>query len=635
MAHPSGPNARGIERHPQSIERRDPLRIVICGSVGDGKSTLIVKLLQASNAGSGDPLPVPGAGAGSLGAQREGLDFTLLPDGLIANLDQTMATAVEYCSFSTVRRHFIFANAPGSEQHARSMVAATSTAQVAVILVDACKGVLAQTHWHSCLCALLGVRKVVLAVNKLDVVGHSREVFERVEAEYRTFSSLLGFDEVVCIPLSALQGDNVTAPGSGMGWYHGPTLMGFLETVDVADREASGPFRMAVQRIDRPSPDTRGFSGRIAGGSVRSGDRIRTLPSGKESTVGRILSKGRDVQSGTAGQQVTLTLADEIDIGPGDVIAAAGAPPGIADQFDATLVWFGEEEMLPGRSYLLRSGEKTVGATVATLKHKLNVGTLEHLAARTLQFNEIGRCNLSLDQSIPFDPCEQNRNTGSFVLIDRLTNIAVGAGTLHFALRRSQNIHWQAIEVNKEAHARLNGHGPCVIWFTGLSGSGKSTIANVLEKKLHGMGHHTYLLDGDNVRHGLNKDLGFTEADRVENIRRVAEVAKLMVDAGLVVLVSFISPFRAERRFARELLQSGEFCEVFVDTPLELAESRDRKGLYRKARRGELKNFTGIDSPYEAPEHAEVTIATASTPPEAAAEAILSYLRDNRILGAR
>ncbi len=514
------------------------------------------------------------------------------------------------------------------------MATGASTADLAIILIDARKGVLTQTRRHSYLVSLLGIRKVVLAINKLDLVGYSKAVFDRIEAEYRAFAQQIGLEDIVCIPLSALKGDNVTAPSANTHWYRGPTLMNYLETVAVEDAVQGRPFRMPVQWVNRPDLDFRGFSGRVVGGSVRRGDRVRVLPSGKESTVARIVTKDGDLEQATAGHSITLALDDEIDISRGDLLATPDSPPGIADQFEAVVIWMSEDEMFPGRRYLLKIGPKTVGVTIATPKYKVNVNTLEHLAAKTLHLNEIGVCNLHLDQTIAFDPYAENRDTGGFILIDRLTNNTIAAGLLHFALRRSQNIHWQAIEVHKKTHAALNGHQPCVVWFTGLSGSGKSTIANVVEKKLHALGRHTYLLDGDNVRHGLNKDLGFTEADRVENIRRVAEVARLMVDAGLIVLASFISPFRAERRLARDLVQKDEFCEVFVDTPLSVAEQRDTKGLYKKARRGDLKNFTGIDSPYEPPEHAEVRIDTVAVAPEDAAELIIAHLRGTGILDA-
>ncbi len=627
MAHISDPITADIERYLESHERKGLLRFITCGSVDDGKSTLIGRLLYESKMLFDDQLAALESDSKRFGTQGGDLDFALLLDGLTAEREQGITIDVAYRFFSTDKRHFIVADTPGHEQYTRNMVTGASTADVAVILVDARKGLLTQTRRHSYLASLIGIRKVVLAINKLDLVAYAQGVFDRIEDEYRTFADRIGLGEVVCIPMSALKGDNVTQPSANTRWYHGPTLMGYLETVGIEETLQAGPFRMPVQWVNRASSDFRGFAGRVVGGAIRRGDRVRVLPSGYESTVQRIVTKDCDLDFAVAGHSITITLADEIDVSRGNMIAAADSPPAIADQFEATVIWMHDEEMLPGRPYLLKIGAKTTGAALATPKYKLNVNTLEHLAARTLQLNEIGVCNLSLDEAIAFDPYTQNRDTGGFILIDRLTNNTIGAGLLHFALRRSQNIHWQAIEVNKEAHAALKGHKPCVVWFTGLSGSGKSTIANIVEKKLHAMARHTYLLDGDNVRHGLNKDLGFTEADRVENIRRVAEVARLMVDAGLIVLVSFISPFRAERRLARSLVREDEFCEVFVDTPLNVAEQRDRKGLYKKARRGELINFTGIDSPYEPPEHPELRIDTVAADPEAAAEGVIDRLR--------
>jgi len=627
MARASDLIARDIEQYLKSHERKGLLRFITCGSVDDGKSTLIGRLLYESKLLFEDQLAALAADSKKIGTQGGDLDFALLLDGLTAEREQGITIDVAYRLFSTDKRKFIVADTPGHEQYTRNMVTGASTADVAVILVDARKGVLTQTRRHSYLVSLLGIRKVALAINKLDLVGYAKDVVDRIEQEYRAFARQIGFTEVVCIPVSALKGDNVTAPSANTPWYHGPTLIGYLESVAVDDEAQTGPFRMPVQWVNRPNLDFRGFSGRIVGGSIRPGDRVRVLPSGRESTVARIVTKDGDLEQAVAGQSITLTLGDEIDVSRGDMLAAAESPPGIADQFEAVVIWMDEHQMLPGRPYLLKIGTKTVGVTIATPKYKVNVDTLEHLAAKTLHLNEIGVCNLNLDQAVAFDPYTENRDTGGFILIDRLTNNTIGAGLLHFALRRSQNIHWQAIEVDKKAHAALNGHRPCVVWFTGLSGSGKSTIANVVEKKLHALGRHTYLLDGDNVRHGLNKDLGFTEADRVENIRRVAEVARLMVDAGLIVLVSFISPFRAERRFARALVAEGEFCEVFVDTPLDVAEQRDTKGLYKKARRGELKNFTGIDSPYEPAEHAEIRLDTVARAPEDNAELIVAHLR--------
>jgi bifunctional enzyme CysN/CysC len=515
------------------------------------------------------------------------------------------------------------------------MVTGASTADVAVILIDARKGVLTQTRRHSYLVSLLGIRHVAVAVNKLDLVDYSQDVFDAIEADYRAFAAEIGLEHVVCIPMSALRGDNVTEASPNTPWYDGPSLIGYLEGIEVEHDLDERPFRMPVQWVNRPNLDFRGFSGEVVGGTVRPGDRVRVVPSGRDTTVSRIVTADGDLDEAVAGQSVTLCLADEVDVSRGDVIATALDPPGVADQFECHLVWMSEQEMLPGRPYLLKVGARTVTATVAQPKYKVNVNTLEHTAARTLELNEIGVCNVSLDRPVPFDPYVDNRDMGGFVLIDRFTNATVAAGLLHFALRRADNVHWQALEVDKDARAALNGQRPALLWFTGLSGAGKSTIANIVEQKLHEQGRHTYLLDGDNVRHGLNKDLGFTDADRVENIRRVAEVARLMVDAGLIVLASFISPFRAERQMARDLLGAGEFVEVFVDSGLEVAESRDRKGLYAKARRGELANFTGIDSPYEEPEAPEVHLdASGALTAEEAADQVVEHLREVGILPA-
>ena len=525
------------------------------------------------------------------------------------------------------------ADTPGHEQYTRNMVTGASTADLAVILIDARKGVLTQTRRHSFLVSLLGIKHVVLAINKLDLVDYSQAVFDSIEADYREFAANLNFTDIMPIPMSALRGDNITTASEATPWYTGPTLVGHLETVEIDDEIQHQPFRLPVQWVNRPDLDFRGFSGQIAGGTVRPGDRVRVVPAGRESTVERIVTFDADLDEAVAGQSVTLTLADEIDVSRGDVLVAADSPCAVADQFEAHIVWMDEAEMLPGRPYLMKIGTRTVGATVAQPKYKVNVNTLEHTAAKTLELNEIGVCNISLDRPVPFDAYDENREMGAFILVDRFTNATVAAGMLHFALRRADNVHWQAIEVDKLAHAALKGQKPCVVWFTGLSGSGKSTIANILERKLHQLGRHTYLLDGDNVRHGLNKDLGFTDADRVENIRRVAEVAGLMVDAGLIVLVSFISPFKAERRLARDRVEEHEFLEVYVETPLEVAERRDVKGLYAKARRGELANFTGIDSPYEAPEHPEIRVDTTTLDAEAAADTIIEHLRREGIIG--
>ncbi|MCM2332096.1 MAG: adenylyl-sulfate kinase, partial [Pseudomonas sagittaria] len=541
--------------------------------------------------------------------------------------EQGITIDVAYRFFATDKRKFIVADTPGHEQYTRNMVTGASTADLAVILIDARQGLLAQTRRHSFLVSLLGIRQVLVAVNKMDLMDYSESVFRAIEAEYRAFAAKLGLTDIQCIPLSALKGDNLLERSESMPWYQGPSLLQHLESAPLDDGRASRtPFRLPVQWVNRPNLDFRGFAGNVAAGSLRVGDCIRVLPSGKQSRVAGILGMAGEQQEALCGQAVTLSLEDEIDISRGDLIALADAPAAVADQFEATLVWMGEEPMLPGRPYLMKIGCRTLGMSCATLKHKVDVNSLEQLAARTLQLNEIGVCNLGLDLPIPFDPYADNRDTGGFIVIDRLSNQTVGAGMLHFALRRAQNVHWQAIDVDAGARAALKGQTPRMLWFTGLSGAGKSTIANLVERKLNALGRHTYLLDGDNVRHGLNRDLGFSEADRVENIRRVAEVGRLMLDAGLITLVSFISPFRAERELARSLAGDGAFLEIFVDTPLALAEQRDPKGLYQKARRGELKNFTGIDSPYEPPLAPDIHIDTSRESAEAAAERIVDYL---------
>jgi bifunctional enzyme CysN/CysC len=634
MAHSSELIADDIEAYLVSHQYKSLLRFITCGSVDDGKSTLIGRLLYESHLVFEDHLAALEADSAKVGTQGGDLDFALLLDGLSAEREQGITIDVAYRFFSTEQRKFIVADTPGHEQYTRNMVTGASTADVAVILVDARKGVLTQTRRHSFLVSLLGIRRVILAINKMDLVDYSRELYDGIVGEYRDFADRIGLTDVTAIPLSALKGENVVAPSDRMDWYHGPTLMGYLETVEVDDDTASGPFRFPVQWVNRPDLDFRGFSGRIVGGSVRPGDRVRVLPAGTTSTVDRIVTFDGDLGEAVAGQSVTLTLTDEIDASRGDVICAADAPCEVADQFEADVVWMHEDAMLPGRPYLMRIGARTVGVSIAAPKFRIDVNNLDHLAATTLELNEIGVCNLSLDRAIPFDPYAQNRETGSFVIIDKLTQNTVGAGLLHFALRRSHNIHWQEVRVDKTARSDMNQHAPGVVWFTGLSGSGKSTIANIVESKLHTSGVRTYLLDGDNVRHGLNRDLGFTDADRVENIRRIAEVARLMVDAGLVVLVSFISPFRAERDLARSRVDEGEFVEVYVDTPLSVAEQRDPKGLYAKARAGELQNFTGIDSPYEAPERPEVRVDTTSMTPEDAADLVIEQLRTVGILPA-
>ena len=632
MAHVSDLIAEDIDAYLEQHQHKSLLRFITCGSVDDGKSTLIGRLLYDSKMIFEDQLAALESDSRKVGTQGGEIDFALLVDGLAAEREQGITIDVAYRFFSTDRRKFIVADTPGHEQYTRNMVTGASTADLAIILIDARKGVLTQTRRHSYLVSLLGIRHVVLAINKMDLVGFSQERYDEILADYRAFGAQIGITDFLAIPISGLKGDNITSKSDATPWYKGPSLMEHLETVQVDDVLASGPLRMPVQWVNRPNLDFRGFSGLIAAGSVRPGDAVRVLPSGQTSKVTRIVTKDGDLEVAVAGQSVTLTFADEIDCSRGDVISGADSPPEVADQFEATLIWMGEEPMLPGRQYWLKIGAKLVSAQVAEPKYKVNVNTLEHLAAKQLELNEIGVINLSLDRPIAFDSYVQNRDMGGFILIDRLSNATVGAGLIHFALRRSQNIHWQALDINKATRAAAKGQKPAVLWFTGLSGAGKSTIANLVEKQLAARSRHTYLLDGDNVRHGLNRDLGFTDADRVENIRRVGEVARLMADAGLIVLVSFISPFRAERRMARDLMPDGEFLEVFVDTPLAEAERRDVKGLYKKARAGQLKNFTGIDSPYEPPEHAEIHIDTTRLTPEAAAERIVEELERRGLL---
>lgn len=633
MAHVSDLIAEDIELYLRTHENKSLLRFITCGSVDDGKSTLIGRMLYESKMLFEDQLAQLEFDSKKVGTQAGDLDFALLVDGLAAEREQGITIDVAYRFFSTDKRKFIVADTPGHEQYTRNMVTGASTADVAVILIDARKGVLTQTRRHSYLVSLIGIRHVVLAINKLDMVGYSQEIFNQIDHDYRIFAKEVGLQDIVSIPMSALKGDNITSLSDNTPWYRGETLMGYLENIEIEDESGkSGIFRMPVQWVNRPNLDFRGYSGLIVRGNVKPGDPIRVLPSGKESRVARIVTNDGDLEQAISGQSITLTLTDEIDISRGDILASTDSPPSVADQFEATLVWMTEEPMLPGRPYLMKIGARTVTANISTLKYKVNVNTLEHVAVTKLELNEIGVCNLSTDRLIAFDPYVEDRDTGGFIMIDRLTNNTVGAGMLHFALRRSQNIHWQAININKQAHAAIKGQKPFVLWFTGLSGSGKSTIANLVEKKLYSLGKHTYLLDGDNVRHGLNKDLGFTDADRVENIRRIAEVARLMVDAGQIVLVSFISPFKSERRMARELVDQGEFFEVFIDAPIDVAEKRDPKGLYKKMRRGELKNFTGIDSPYEVPENAEIHIDTTTLTPELAVEKIVNYLSDAGVL---
>jgi bifunctional enzyme CysN/CysC len=632
MAQPSALIGSGIDAYLESQRDKSLLRFITCGSVDDGKSTLIGRLLYESKMIFEDQLAALALDSSKLGTRGEELDFALLVDGLAAEREQGITIDVAYRYFSTERRKFIVADTPGHEQYTRNMVTGASTADLAVILVDARKGVLTQTRRHSTLVALLGIRRIVLAVNKMDLIGYAQQPFEQLVRDYREFAAHIELTDITAIPLSAVLGDNIVERGDRMPWYVGSTLMQHLETVDLTDRVATTAFRMPIQWVNRPNAEFRGFAGRLVSGSLRPGDRVRALPSGRETQVTRIVTAAGDLPVALAGQCVTVALADEIDLGRGDLLADPEAPPAVADQFEATLVGLHEDAILQGRSYLMKIATRSVSATVSPVKFRIDVNTLEHMAAERLELNDIGVCELELDQPIAFEPFQDNRELGAFILIDRITHHTVGAGMLRFALRRSHNLHWQTLDINQQARAQLNGQRPCVIWLTGYSGAGKTTIANLVERKLHYLGRRTYMLDGDNVRHGLNKDLGFTEQDRVENIRRVAEVAKLMVDAGLIVLVSFISPFRAERAGARGLLSEGEFIEVFVDTPLADAERRDVKGLYQKARRGELKNFTGIDSPYEAPQAPEIRIDTMQQTPEQAAEQIVAYLSTRQIL---
>jgi bifunctional enzyme CysN/CysC len=636
MAHISALIATDIEQYLRSHETKSLLRFITCGSVDDGKSTLIGRLLYESKMLFEDQLAALEADSRKVGTRGGDLDFALLLDGLSAEQEQGITIDVAYRFFSTDKRKFIVADTPGHEQYTRNMVTGASTADLAIILIDARKGMLLQTRRHSYLIKLIGIRHVVVAINKMDLVDYSQEVFAKIESEYREFAEKIDLEGVTFIPISGVNGDNIIEQGSNTPWYHGPTLMHHLETIEIDEwRMQKQPFRLPVQWVNRPNPDFRGFAGTITAGSVRRGQRIRVQPSGRESTVKRIVTFDGDLDTAVAGQAVTLIPIDEIDISRGDVISAADSPAEVAHQFEATVVWMSDQPMLRGRNYLMKIGAKTVTATVAPLKYKINVNTLEHVAANTLDLNEIGVVELELDRPIAFDSYDTNRDGGGFILIDRLTNGTVGAGMLRFALRRSQNVHWQAIDVNKQAHASIKGQKPCVLWFTGVSGAGKSTIANLVEKKLFSMGRHTYLLDGDNVRHGLNKDLGFTDAARIENIRRVSEVAKLMVDAGLIVITAFISPFRSERQSARALMENDEFLEIFIDTPIAVAEQRDPKGLYKKARRGELKNFTGIDSPYEVPEQPELRVDTVACAPEVAADCVIDELRRRGVLFSR
>ncbi len=612
-----------LKRH----EAKPLLRFITCGSVDDGKSTLIGRLLHDSKRLFDDQLATLEKDSRKHGTQGERIDYALLLDGLDAEREQGITIDVAYRYFDTDKRKFIVADCPGHEQYTRNMATGASTADLAVVLVDVRKGLLAQTHRHSYIVSLLGIRQVVLAVNKMDLAGFDRAVFETIASGYRVLAGRLGIPSVACIPLCALEGDNLSRRSERMPWYDGPCLLECLETAPVPAEGLEGGLRLPVQWVNRPHPDFRGYAGTVVAGTVAPGDEVAVLPSGRRTRVVRVLGSRGDVAAAGAGQPVTLALADEIDISRGDVIAAANDLPEVADQFAAHLLWMGDEPLFPGRTYWLKIGARTVAASISEIKHRVDTSTQEHIAAKRLSLNEIGYCNLSLEEPVVFAPYSSSRALGGFILIDRQSNATVGAGGLDFALRRSGNVHWQHLDVDRAARSRIKGQSPKVLWFTGLSGAGKSTIANLVEKQLHARGYHTFILDGDNVRHGLSRDLGFTDEDRVENIRRVAEVARLMADAGLIVLVSFISPFRAERRMARERFREGEFMEVFVDVPLSVAEARDAKGLYRKARAGLIPNFTGIDSTYEAPESPELRLDAALDAPEQLAQQVIASLR--------
>jgi len=624
--------AEDIDAYLEQHQHKTMLRFITCGSVDDGKSTLIGRLLYDSKMIFEDQLAALEDDSKRVGTQGQEIDFALLVDGLAAEREQGITIDVAYRFFGTEKRKFIVADCPGHEQYTRNMVTGASTADLAVILIDARKGVLVQTRRHSYLCHLLGIRNIVLAVNKMDLVGYSQEVFDDIVDDYSAFARSIGIAQFVAMPISGFKGDNITSLSDNTPWYRAPEYFGrplvdHLETVEVdTTLDQAKPFRMPVQWVNRPNLDFRGFSGQIATGALAPGDAVRVLPSGKTSTVSRIVTFDGELELAVAGQSVTVCLADEIDCSRGDVLSASDAPPEVSDQFETTLVWLNDEPLHVGRGYWLKLASQTVSVTVQEPKFKVDVNTMEHLAAKTLELNEIGIAEIATDKPLVFEAYEKDQALGGFILIDKMTNATVAAGMLHFSLRRAQNVHWQALDIGRKQHADLKNQKPAVLWFTGLSGSGKSTIANLVEKKLHRMNRHTFLLDGDNVRHGLNKDLGFTEADRIENIRRVGEVSKLMADAGLIVVTAFISPFRAEREMVRSMLPDGEFIEVFIDAPLEVAEARDVKGLYKKARSGELKNFTGIDSPYEAPENPEIRIDTTQMSPEEAASFIVDKL---------
>ena len=619
--------AEDIEAYLEQHQNKSMLRFITCGSVDDGKSTLIGRLLYDSKMIFEDQLAALENDSRRVGTQGQDIDFALLVDGLAAEREQGITIDVAYRFFATEKRKFIVADCPGHEQYTRNMVTGASTADCAVILIDARKGVLVQTRRHSFLCHQLGIRNLVLAVNKMDLIDYDETKFNAIVSDYAKFAESIGIESFHAVPISGLAGDNITSRSDNTDWYGGPVLIDLLETMQISNTASQKkPFRMPVQWVNRPNLDFRGFSGLIASGTVKPGDELRSLPSGKTSTVKSVVTMDGELDEAVAGQSITITLEEEIDCSRGDVLATADDPPQVADQFETTIVWMDDEPLVVGRGYWLKLGTQMVSVTIAEPKYEIDVNTVEHLASQTLNLNQIGVCEITTDRRIVFDPYTENRALGGFILIDKITNHTVGAGMLHFSLRRSQNVHWQPTDITRDHHASMKNQTPRVLWFTGLSGSGKSTIANEVEKKLALMNRHTFLLDGDNVRHGLNKDLGFTESDRIENIRRIGEVAKLMTDAGLIVLTAFISPFRADRQLVRDMIDGGEFIEIHVDTPLEIAEARDVKGLYKKAREGKLKNFTGIDSPYEPPESPEIRVNTVEMTPEEAADHIIAKI---------
>ncbi len=632
MAHLDSLIATDIQAYLQAQENKSYLRFITCGSVDDGKSTLIGRLLYDSKLIYEDQLASIEKDSKKSGTQGDKMDLALLVDGLAAEREQGITIDVAYRFFSTDKRKFIVADTPGHVQYTRNMATGASTADVAILLIDARYGVQEQTRRHAYIASLLGIRHVVVAINKMDLNGFDQSVYNDIEVDFRKFAKDLDFKDIICVPISALDGDNVIQRSDRSGWYQGPTLLSYLENVDVEQQSLEAPFRLPVQWVNRPNLDFRGFSGTIAAGVINQGDEIIVTPSGKRSRVKEIVTFDGNRKTAREDMAVTLTLEDEIDISRGDMICGTDAPAEQADQFQANIIWMDENKLFPGRQYLLKTTNSNTPARVTTLKHRIDINDFSEVAAKTLELNEIGVVNISLSKPIAFDSYKNNRHTGAFILIDRQTNATVGAGMLNFALRRAQNVVWQDMATDKTARAKQKGQKPALLWFTGLSGSGKSTIANLVDKQLQAIGKHTYTLDGDNVRHGLNRDLGFTKADRVENIRRIGEVSKLMLDAGLITMAAFISPYRAERQSIRELLSDDEFIEIFVDTPLEVAEARDVKGLYARARAGEIKNFTGIDSEYQSPENAEISVNTVDMSADEAAKMIVNYLLERGYL---